>query len=119
MTQGEHRRNSTTQPVAASNWGWHEGTIRAFGKNRYFDDLKRRFPRAHANLFEKEARRNWSRSLPCCSLSLDARAHFAADTRSRAGAVGLMQLMPGTARQVARSLKLKRPRTQSLKRPSP
>ena len=30
--------------IAASNWGWHEGTIRAFGKSRYFDDLKRRFP---------------------------------------------------------------------------
>ena len=102
--------------VAASRWGWHEGTIRAFGKSRYFDDLKRRFPRAHADLFEKEARRNRVDSSLLFAISRRESA-FAADTRSRAGAVGLMQLMPGTARQVARALKLKRPRTQSLKRP--
>ena len=103
--------------IAASNWGWHEGTIRAFGKNRNFDDLKRRFPRAHAKLFEREARRNKVDSSLLFAISRRESA-FAADTRSRAGAVGLMQLMPGTARQVARSLKLKRPRTQSLKKPS-
>ena len=103
--------------VAANSWGWHEGTIRAFGKSRYFDDLKRRFPRAHADLFEKEAHRNGVDPSLLFAISRRESA-FAADTRSRAGAVGLMQLMPGTARQVARSLKLKRPRTQSLKRPS-
>ena len=103
--------------VAANSWGWHEGTIRAFGKSRYFDDLKRRFPRAHANLFEKEARRHGVDSSVLFAISRRESA-FAADTRSRAGAVGLMQLMPATARQVARSLKLKRPRTQSLKQPS-
>lgn len=103
--------------IAASEWGWHEGTIRAFGKSRYFDDLKRRFPRAHAELFEREARRN--KVDPSLLFAISRReSAFAADTRSRAGAVGLMQLMPGTARQVARSLKLKRPRTQSLKKPS-
>ena len=103
--------------VAADSWGWHEGSIRAFGKSRYFDDLKRRFPRAHADLFEKEARRNGVDPSLLFAISRRESA-FAADTRSRVGAVGLMQLMPGTARQVARSLKLKRPRTQSLKRPS-
>ena len=103
--------------VVADSWGWNEGTIRAFGKSRYFDDLKRRFPRAHADLFEKEARRVGVD--PSLLLAISRReSAFAADTRSRAGAVGLMQLMPGTARQVARTLKLKRPRTQSLKRPS-
>ena len=103
--------------VAANSWGWHEGTIRAFGKSRYFDDLKRRFPRVHADLFEKEARRNGVDSSVLFAISRRESA-FAADTRSRAGAVGLMQLMPATARQVARSLKLKRPRTQSLKKPN-
>ncbi len=103
--------------LAASGWGWHEGTIRAFGKSRNFDDLKRRFPRAHADLFEKEARRNQMDASLLFAISRRESA-FAADTRSPAGAVGLMQLMPATARQVARSLKLKRPRTQSLKRPA-
>ena len=103
--------------VAASDWGWHEGAIRAFGKSRYFDDLKRRFPRSHADLFKKEARRNGVDSSLLFAITRRESA-FAPDTRSPAGAVGLMQLMPGTARQVARSLKLKRPRTQSLKKPS-
>ena len=103
--------------IAASEWGWHEGTIRAFGKNRNFDDLKRRFPRVHSSLYEQEARRNKVDSSVLLAISRRESA-FAADTRSRAGAVGLMQLMPPTARQVARSLNIKRPRTQSLKRPS-
>ena len=116
MDQGSEEQLNRAA-IAANQWGWHEGTIRAFGKNRNFDDLKRRFPRAHADLFEKEARRNKVDSSLLFAISRRESA-FAADTRSRAGAVGLMQLMPGTARQVARSLKLKRPRTQSLKRPS-
>ena len=116
VTQGDEEQLNHAA-VAANSWGWHEGTIRAFGKSRYFDDLKRRFPRAHADLFEKEAHRTGVDPSLLFAISRRESA-FAADTRSRAGAVGLMQLMPGTARQVARSLKLKRPRTQSLKRPS-
>ena len=102
--------------VSANQWKWHEAAIRGFGKSQYFDDLKRRFPRAHADLFEEQARRN--KLDPALLFAIARReSALATDTRSRAGAIGLMQLMPATARQVAKSLKLKRPRTTSLKKP--
>ncbi len=116
LTQGD-KELLNSAAVAANRWGWHEGAIHAFGKSRYLDDLKRRFPPAYSDLFEKEGRRNGVD--PSLLMAISRReSAFAPDTRSPAGAVGLMQLMPGTARQVARSLKIKRPRTQSLKKPA-
>ena len=102
--------------VLASDWHWHEGTIRAFGRSRYYDDLDRRFPTPYAPLFAQQAHTN---DVDPALLQAIARREstFAADTRSPAGAIGLMQLMPPTARQVSRALKLKRPRTSDLKNP--
>ena len=103
--------------VQASDWRWHEGAIRAFGKSRYFDDLTRRFPSPYSALFEKNAQIN-NVDLSLLFAISRRESSFAADTRSPVGAVGLMQLMPATARQVARALKLKRPRTTNLKEPA-
>ncbi len=103
--------------VLAGHWGWHEGAIRGFGHSRSFDDLRLRFPKPYLELFEANARRN--RIDPAFILAVARReSAFVVDTRSSAGAIGLMQLMPSTARAVARSLKLKRPRTRDLKDPN-
>jgi len=102
--------------VLSSNWGWHEGAIRAFGKARTFDDLNRRFPRLYVDLFTDYAKRN-KIDVSLAFAVARRESNFAADTRSPVGAVGLMQLMPKTARQVARRLGLKRPSTRALRQP--
>ncbi len=103
--------------VLAHDWGWAEGVIRAFGKARAFDDLTRRFPQRYADVFVDYAGRNEVDVALTFALAR-RESNFAADTRSSAGAVGVMQLMPGTARQVARQLGLKRPNTRSLRDPT-
>ena len=108
---------SSYAAVLAGRWGWHEGAIRGFGHSRRFDDLRLRFPKPYLDLFEANARRN--RTDPALVLAVARReSAFVVDTRSSAGAIGLMQLMPSTARAVARSLRLKRPRTRDLKDPN-
>ena len=102
--------------VLAHGWGWHEGTIRSFGRSRYFDDLRLRFPVLYESEFLAQAKRH--QIDPALLYAVTRReSTFAADTRSPAGAIGLMQLMPRTAQQVARSLKIKKPNTQALKKP--
>lgn len=108
---------SSYAAVLAGRWGWHEGAIRGFGHARNFDDLRLRFPKPHLELFEAHTRRNHID--PTLALAVARReSAFVADTRSSAGAIGLMQLMPSTARAVARSIGLKRPRTRDLKDPN-
>lgn len=85
----------------AEKWGWHEQAIRAMIKARAWDDLNPRFPLAYRDNFVAGAR---SEDIPVTWPLAIARQEsaFMVDARSSAGALGLMQLMPGTAQQVAR-----------------
>lgn len=84
----------------AYQWGWHRKGIQAMIEARAWDDLTVRFPLAFADHMQAQAQ----------ALSMDANllfavarqeSAFAEDARSSAGALGLMQLMPATARQTA------------------
>lgn len=84
----------------ADSWGWHRNSIQAMIRVGYWDDLHLRFPLAYREQFAAAAE----------AFSLQPRLLFAVtrqesafmhDARSAAGARGLMQLMPGTARQTA------------------
>ncbi len=106
----------TAAAVLAYRWGWHEGTIRGYGKSNFYDDLQARFPQLYSNIFSEYAQKHGFD--PALSIAVTRReSAFVEDTRSSAGAIGLMQLMPSTARMVARELKLKRPRTKDLSNP--
>ena len=85
----------------AEKWGWHEQAIRAMISARAWDDLDPRFPIAYRDNFIVGAR---SEDIPLTWSMAIARQEsaFMTDARSSAGALGLMQLMPATARQVAR-----------------
>ncbi|BFM20436.1 lytic transglycosylase Slt [Gilvimarinus japonicus] len=84
----------------AESWGWHRNGIQAMIQIRYWDDLELRFPLAyqeHVNTTAKDL------SVAPHLLFAIARQEsaFTADARSSAGALGLMQLLPSTAKQTA------------------
>lgn len=90
---------------AAHAWGWHDRAIVAFGRAGYWDDLQRRFPLAHQKLVLEQARQ-YDLNPAWAFAIIRQESAFTQDARSHAGAMGLMQLMPGTARQMARSLRV-------------
>lgn len=86
-------------------WGWHDRAILTIARSEYWDDLQIRFPLLYKHHVNRAAERH----------QLDASLLFAmirqesaynASALSHAGARGLMQLMPATAHNVAKSLKL-------------
>lgn len=89
----------------AHEWGWHDRVIYTLAQARYWDDLELRFPVVHQDLVVTHAER--ARINPAWAFAvIRQESAFAADARSSAGAVGLMQLMPATARLVARQIGL-------------
>ncbi len=99
--------------VLADNWNWHDYAIRTVAKGRHFDDLYLRFPTPYrSNILNAARQQNLE---PAWIYGIIRReSAFNHDARSPVGATGLMQLMPKTARQVAKSLKLSRPGYSAL-----
>ena len=95
----------TQAAVLAHRWGWHSRAIATAAAAGHYDDLALRYPLPFRQSFEQGAS---SASIPTTWALGIARSEslFMRDVRSRAGAVGLMQLMPATGRQVAREIKL-------------
>lgn len=89
--------------MLAQQWGWDEIAIFTIAKVKYWDDVELRFPRAYAEqIYEKAAENDLD---PVILFGLIRReSAFNNDAHSPVGARGLMQLMPKTARQVAREL---------------
>jgi len=100
----------------AERKGWHDRAIFTLARTGYWDDLELRFPLAHTDLVERNADRNGIDKAWIYAVMRQESA-FMRNARSHAGAMGLMQLMPATARAVARDLKRKPPRRQELLRP--
>lgn len=86
----------------AESWGWYRNSIQAMIRIGYWDDLDLRFPLAYAEYFANAADQlGLSRHLLFAVARQESA--FMHNARSPAGARGLMQLMPGTARQTAES----------------
>ncbi|MEW8626412.1 MAG: transglycosylase SLT domain-containing protein [Candidatus Thiodiazotropha sp.] len=88
----------------AQHWDWPSQSIITLAKLRHWNDLELRFPLAHRETITGQARghgidRAWVYAI------LRQESAFISDARSSAGARGLMQLMPKTAKQVAKELK--------------
>ena len=90
----------------AQSWNWHDRAIITMGKTRYRDDIELRFPLHLDNKVH-----NWSNKHniePAWTYAIIRReSAFVQDARSSVGAMGLMQLMPNTAKYVARQLKIR------------
>ncbi len=96
----------------AYQWGWYNHAITAVINADHWHDLSIRFPTPHQQTFVTAAHQV---SLQTSWLFAIARQEsaFAENARSSAGARGLMQLMPATARQTAKKVGLK-PANNSL-----
>ncbi len=86
----------------AQRWGMHERAIRLLADAGYWDDLGLRFPIAYAELIDEEStRRQIDPTLPYAVIRRES--SFDPDAISPVGARGLMQIMPGTGRNLASS----------------
>jgi soluble lytic murein transglycosylase len=92
--------------LIAEQWNWYDQAIRTANLIGATNDLRLRFPLGHRDNLQTAAK---STALPIQWLFAITRQEsaFMADARSPVGALGLMQLMPDTARQVARGLHAK------------
>ncbi|MFT6791776.1 MAG: soluble lytic murein transglycosylase [Cellvibrionaceae bacterium] len=98
----------------ANRWGWYRKSIESMAAAEAWDDLNVRFPFAHNEIVQRQAR---DTQLPATLIFAIARQESAwgSDARSRAGAMGLMQLLPSTAKYTAEKAGLDHRRSDLLK----
>jgi soluble lytic murein transglycosylase len=87
----------------AEGWGWHDRAIFTLARTGYWDDLELRFPLEHRKPIEDRARVEQLDSAWVFAIVRQESA-FMQDARSQAGALGLMQLMPATAKEQSRRM---------------
>jgi len=85
----------------AERWGWYRQSIQAMISAGYWNDLELRFPLAYQDQVHLAARETRVHPQLLFAIARQESA-FMPHARSPAGALGLMQLMPATARQTAR-----------------
>ncbi|MGK0170764.1 MAG: soluble lytic murein transglycosylase [Gammaproteobacteria bacterium] len=101
----------------ASEEGWPSAALFALAKAKDFDALNVRFPLVHTALVKRFTRAQ-KLDLAWMMAMIRQESAFIEDVRSHAGAVGLMQLMPATGKQVAKQLGVSGFRTQKLRDPT-
>jgi len=90
----------------ASGWKWYDQAIRAAYRGMLTDFLELRFPLQYQGVIKKAAEK--TRLSPSWILAIIRQeSAFNPYARSHAGAMGLMQLMPRTGRQMARKRKIR------------
>jgi soluble lytic murein transglycosylase len=94
-----------TAAVLASQWRWYSKAIASLGTARYWDDIEIRFPLAYQPSLELVAK---NIEIPPYTLFAIARQEsaFNPSATSSAGAMGMIQVMPATAKSTARKHKL-------------
>jgi len=91
--------------IVAGQWQWHSKAIASLGRAQYWDDVELRFPLAYPNLIDNAAQRSDLDNWLLFALARQESA-FEASATSPAGAMGLMQVMPGTAKSTARKFNI-------------
>jgi soluble lytic murein transglycosylase len=91
--------------ILAHRWGWHSRAISAAASLGEYDDLAIRYPLPYQKSFEAFSSQASISSTWAYGIAR-SESLFMRDVRSSAGAIGLMQLMPTTGRDVAKVIKL-------------
>ncbi|NQD94231.1 transglycosylase SLT domain-containing protein [Pseudomonas sp. CrR25] len=95
------RDELVAQARLAYDMEWYFPAIRTISQAQYWDDLEVRFPMAHRSSLTSEAKKRGLHSSWVFAITRQESA-FMADAKSPVGAMGLMQLMPATAKETAR-----------------
>ena len=103
--------------LLASKWGRPDRAIFVLGMANAYDDLSLRFPLLYTELARKHAARRGLDPARVLAI-IRAESAFNPSVRSPVGAVGLMQLMPTTGRETARSAGLRFDSEKSLLDPA-
>ena len=83
----------------ANDMGWHDSVIRVMSQLKAYNMLDYRFPTPYSDQFERFSSRSKVDKTWAYAISR-RESSFASDAHSSAGAIGLMQLLPSTARYV-------------------
>ncbi|TMO81703.1 transglycosylase SLT domain-containing protein [Pseudoalteromonas spongiae] len=83
----------------ANGMGWHDSVIRVMSQLKAYNMLDYRFPTPYSDQFERFSSRSKVDKTWAYAISR-RESSFASDAHSSAGAIGLMQLLPSTARYV-------------------
>lgn len=101
------RKLDTNQLAAAGKlaqqWGWYILSIQSLAAAKVWDDLQLRFPLAYTENFISAASKTRADASFLMAIARSESA-FREDARSPVGALGLMQLMPATAKATARKV---------------
>lgn len=98
----------------AHNWQWHFTAIVTTARAKHFADLELRFPLLYTQHIYKQAEKYQVR--PSLIYGIIRRESAFKETAvSPAGAMGLMQVMPRTARMVAKKMGEKKPSRDKIK----
>lgn len=110
------RKEQKLLPYLASQFEWHHQAIMSAARAALWNDLDVRFPAPQSQLFNEHAElRNLD--FPWVLSIARQESAFNPQARSHAGAKGLMQLMPATARQTARQYRIPYRRESELYKP--
>lgn len=114
-------RNLTAQQqhqaaLMARQWGWYGQAIRSAITALKWNDLMLRFPMAYSREISNAAQSNKIDTSWILAIARQESA-FISDARSPAGALGLMQLMPRTAKETANKAKLRYRGSHQLTQP--
>jgi soluble lytic murein transglycosylase len=90
--------------IYANELDWHDRAILTLAKAENRNDINLRFPMAYSNTVQREARQQGLNPAWVYAIARRESA-FVPDARSPAGAIGVMQVMPYTAKQIAREIK--------------
>lgn len=118
-TKNLNKKQLKAAAVIAESSDWHDQAIFTLAKTGYWDDLELRFPLQHRKLVSKQAKTHQLDDSWIFAVIRQESA-FMRDAQSHVGAMGLMQLMPATARSVAKGYlkQRKAPRRSSLLKPA-
>ena len=100
----------------AQNWKFTDRAIFTAARAKHYDDVEMRFPVAYKQVVKKAAK---AKRLPPAYVYgiMRQESAFMEKVRSPAGAIGLMQIMPGTGRVIARKQKNGKYRSNDLFNP--